>query len=114
MTLKNMLDLINKYDNISIHNDSGRILFNDKFEKLLHSEISEYLNYTVDQIRPYHDTLIILLGTNITYPNGVEVSAIDLNKALDYMYGEDRNMDNDSYTDDEKQKAVNYWVEKCC
>ena len=48
----------------------------------------------------------------IVYPNGREVTDIDLDKALDYQYGTDRDMDNSKYTDDEKQRAVNYWLEK--
>lgn len=48
----------------------------------------------------------------IRYPNGVEVTDIDLDKALDYQYGTDRDKDNSKYTDDEKQKAVTYWIKK--
>lgn len=48
----------------------------------------------------------------IRYPNGMEVTDIDLDKALDYQYGTDRDKDNSKYTDDEKQKAVTYWIKK--
>lgn len=48
----------------------------------------------------------------ITYPNGMPVSEIDLENALDYNFGTDRDKDINSYTDEEKQRAVNYWVEK--
>ena len=48
----------------------------------------------------------------IKYPNGMPVTDIDLDVALNYMYGEDRDMDNNHYTDDEKQRAVNYWLNK--
>ena len=48
----------------------------------------------------------------IRYPNGMEVTDIDLDKALDYQYGTDRDKDNSEYTDDEKQKAVTYWMKK--
>ena len=48
----------------------------------------------------------------IVYPNGKEVTDIDLDKALSYQYGTDRDMDNSKYTDDEKQRAVNYWIKK--
>lgn len=48
----------------------------------------------------------------IKYPNGQPVSDIDLDKALDYQYGTDRDPDNSTYTDDEKQRAVNYWMDK--
>lgn len=48
----------------------------------------------------------------IRYPNGMEVTDIDLDKALDYQYGTDRDKDNSKYTDDEKQKAVDYWIKK--
>ena len=52
--------------------------------------------------------------TEATYPNGVEVpeTSVDMDKALDYMYGEDRDSDNSHYTDEEKQKAITYWIEK--
>lgn len=48
----------------------------------------------------------------IVYPNGKEVTDIDLDRALSYQYGTDRDMDNSKYTDDEKQRAVNYWLKK--
>ena len=48
----------------------------------------------------------------IRYPNGMEVTDVDLDAALSYMYGTDRNMDNSTYTDEEKQRAVDYWMEK--
>lgn len=48
----------------------------------------------------------------IVYPNGGEVTDIDLDRALSYQYGTDRDMDNSKYTDDEKQRAVNYWLKK--
>ena len=48
----------------------------------------------------------------IRYPNGMEVTDIDLDKALDYQYGTDRDKDNSKYADDEKQKAVTYWIKK--
>ena len=48
----------------------------------------------------------------IRYPNGMEITDIDLDKALDYQYGTDRDKDNSKYTDDEKQRAVTYWIKK--
>ena len=48
----------------------------------------------------------------IKYPNGQPVTDIDLDKALDYQYGTDRDKDNSTYTDAEKQRAVNYWIDK--
>ena len=36
------------------------------------------------------------LTESITYPNGKEASDIDIHKALNYMYGEDRDMNDDS------------------
>lgn len=62
MTLKSMLDLVNKYDKISIHSETGNVIFDGEMKELLHSEISEYLDHKVDQIRPYHDILIIALA----------------------------------------------------
>lgn len=52
----------------------------------------------------------------ITYLNGKEVSSEDLAEALDYQYGIDRlehGWTDDTFTDEEKQKAVNYWCERC-
>ena len=48
----------------------------------------------------------------IRYPNGMEATDVDLDRALDYQYGTDRDKDNSKYTDDEKQRAVNYWIKK--
>lgn len=48
----------------------------------------------------------------IRYPNGMEVTDVDLDRALDYQYGTDRDMDNSKYTDEEKQRAVTYWINK--
>ena len=48
----------------------------------------------------------------IRYPNGMEVTDVDLDRALDYQYGTDRDMDNSKYTDEEKQRAVTYWTNK--
>lgn len=65
MTLKNVLDLINKYDKVSIHNSVGYVVFDGMATGLstpvMKKIISEYLDNTVDQIRPYNDTLVILL-----------------------------------------------------
>ena len=49
---------------------------------------------------------------SVVYPNGEKVTDIDLDKALDYQYGTDRDQDNSKYTDEEKQKAVDYWMKK--
>lgn len=48
----------------------------------------------------------------IRYPNGMKVTDIDLDRALNYQYGTDRDKDNSKYTDEEKQRAVNYWLKK--
>lgn len=48
----------------------------------------------------------------IRYPNGMEATDVDLDRALDYQYGTDRDKDNSKYTDDEKQRAVTYWIKK--
>ena len=56
----------------------------------------------------------MIIASTLKYPNGEKVSSVDLDKALTYKYGEDRDKDNDSFTDEEKQKAVNYWVKECC
>lgn len=52
------------------------------------------------------------LDEAIKYPNGQPVTDIDLNKALDYQYGTDRDKNNSTYSDEEKQRAVNYWMDK--
>lgn len=70
-------------------------------------DITNHPEYLVDVSKEDVEPLSV-----ITYPNGREVTDIDLDKALDYFYGTDRDMDNSKYTDDEKQRAVNYWVEK--
>ena len=40
------------------------------------------------------------------------VSDLDIEKALDFMYGEDRNMDRDAYSDKEIEKAINYFADR--
>lgn len=57
---------------------------------------------------------MIKVKEGVYYPNGVAVrdDSVDLDKALDYQYGTDRDPDNSSYTDDEKQRAINYWLSK--
>ena len=50
----------------------------------------------------------------VYYPKGVECrdDSVDMDKALDYQYGTDRDKDNSTYTAEEKQRALNYWIEK--
>lgn len=50
----------------------------------------------------------------VKYPNGMDVpeDSVDLDKALDYQFGTDRDKDNSHYTEEEKQKAINYWIKK--
>lgn len=52
------------------------------------------------------------LEESVRYPNGEEVTDVDLDIALDYQYGTDRDPDNSKYTEEEKQKAINYWLKK--
>lgn len=54
------------------------------------------------------------VSASVKYPNGMIVkdSSVDMARALNYMYGTDRNPDISSYTEDEKQRAVNYWIKK--
>lgn len=50
----------------------------------------------------------------VRYPNG-EVcrdDSVDMDRALDYQYGTDRDPDNSHYTKDEKQRALTYYIEK--
>lgn len=56
----------------------------------------------------------LFLSEAVTYPNGVECrdDSVDMDKALDYQYGTDRDPDNSHYTEQEKQKALNYWMDK--
>lgn len=49
---------------------------------------------------------------DVFYPNGSKVSDVDLDKYLDYNFGEDRDKDNSKYTKEEKQRSVNYWFKK--
>ena len=51
------------------------------------------------------------LQERTVYPNGEPVTDIDLKKALDYMYGTDRNPEW-TYTKDEMQRAVYRWMDK--
>lgn len=91
--------------------------------------VSQFIDYLVDIYNSYPHTdaaynirnIAKALGCKdvdnieeslIRYPNGKEVTDIDLDRALDYQYGTDRNKDNSKYTDDEKQKAVTYWLKK--
>lgn len=49
----------------------------------------------------------------IRYPNGVEASALDIFKALQYNFGADIVDSEDKvkdFTEEEKQRAINYWV----
>lgn len=66
MTLYDVLSVISDIDKISIHSNSGYVLFDDvKFEidtpvkKMI---IREHLEDPVNQIRSFNDTTIILLG----------------------------------------------------
>lgn len=52
------------------------------------------------------------INESVKYPNGQPVTDIDLDKALDYQYGTDRDKNNSTYSDEEKQRAVNYWMDK--
>lgn len=56
----------------------------------------------------------LFISEAVTYPNGVECrdDSVDMDKALDYMFGTDRDPDNSHYTEQEKQRAVNYWMDK--
>ena len=50
----------------------------------------------------------------VYYGNGeiVPEDSVDMDKALDFQYGTDRNPDNSTFTREEKQKAINYWEKK--
>jgi hypothetical protein len=56
----------------------------------------------------------IIRENKVYYPNGVEVpdDSVDMDKALDFMFGTDRDSDLRSYTQSEKQRAINYWIKK--
>lgn len=56
----------------------------------------------------------LFISEAVRYPNGVECkdNSVDMDKALDYQYGTDRDPDNSHYTEEEKQKALNYWMDK--
>lgn len=57
---------------------------------------------------------MIKVVEGVFYPNGVEVdvNSVDMSKALDFMYGTDRDSDNSSYTEIERQRAIDYWMSK--
>ena len=50
----------------------------------------------------------------VYYGNGeiVPEGSVDMDKALDYQFGTDRNPDNSTFTRDEKQRAIDYWEKK--
>ena len=50
--------------------------------------------------------------TGVYYPNGKEVTDIDLDTYLDYNFGTDLDKDNSKYTTEEKQRSVDYWFKK--
>ena len=63
----------------------------------------------IDLLNGWHEHIYESL---IKYPNGEKASNLDIHDALNYYYGTDRDMDNNKYTDKEKQKALNYWIKK--
>lgn len=63
-------------------------------------------------VYPPHEDLEESTASNkVVYPNGEPVTDVDLNRALDYMYGTDRNPEW-TYTDAEMQRAIYYWMDK--
>lgn len=52
------------------------------------------------------------LNETIVYPNGMPASDIDIHDALNFNFGLDRDMNDDNYTDEEKQRSLNYWINK--
>ena len=66
MTLGNILSMISDIDKISIHANSGYVLFDgvkmDLDEPVKKLIIRDHLEDPVDQIRAYQDFIIILLG----------------------------------------------------
>lgn len=72
-----------------------------------------------DDVKDFSTMRKVLLGDSegedkVYYPNGVECkdNSVDMDKALDYQYGTDRDKDNSKYTAEEKQRALNYWIWK--
>lgn len=76
------------------------------------SELDAIKRYKQELIDAGVDLSTLVNESIIRYPNGMEVTDVDLDTALSYMYGIDRNMDNSVYTDEEKQRAVDYWIKK--
>ena len=63
-------------------------------------------------VYPLHEDLEESTASNkVVYPNGEPVTDVDLDKALDYMYGTDRSPEW-TYTDAEMQRAIYYWMDK--
>lgn len=112
------LDRSNVSDNVLAHlvlkqmkEEGSKLPYNTcDFYDVLYSAIYEYNEqYSDDDV--YSSTSIVAETTNeVVYSNGAPVSDIDLAEALDYMYGTDRDPDIGTYTHDEKQRAVNYWM----
>lgn len=76
----------------------------------------KWLDDTIEQMEVSYDSSLFeeSLTEIVKYPNGMEVrnDSVDMDKALDYMFGTDRDPNNDSFTEDEKQRAVDYWIKK--
>lgn len=66
MMLNNILSMISDIDKISIHSNSGYVLFDgvkmDLDTPVKKMIIRDHLTDPVDQIRSFNDTTIILLG----------------------------------------------------
>ena len=53
-----------------------------------------------------------LFSESVKYPNGMPASDIDIHDALNFNFGLDRDMNDDNYTDEEKQRSIDYWIKK--
>lgn len=53
-----------------------------------------------------------LFSESVVYPNGMPASDIDIHDALNFNFGLDRDMNDDNYTDEEKQRSIDYWIKK--
>lgn len=64
MKLYDILSILNGYDEISIHSTSGNVVYSGLFSELkpfYKTLIGGILNDEVGQVRPYNNTLVVLM-----------------------------------------------------
>ena len=104
--------LLNKNENLSGNMTVADIAKKHNVDYVNASNISSAIDSLNSAVKIPNRLNMNINESVIRYPNGMEVTDVDLDRALDYQYGTDRNMDNSKYTDEEKQRAVTYWINK--